>query len=318
MQSHFAFVGSLYLHSREKYESFDGAQGALGFLGCKFTLLGHVQPFTLQYPEVLLRAAPYPFIHQRIPSPFVHTRGNSFSVVTMIKTPGSLIFRWACQGTPWPVVASSERQKHLFVTFAPWMCSPSVCERATEAGVAIPSPPTQSICGVLLVHILISACCRRLTRPCSVPGDFLHTCRAGVCALGSLSRLKVSGAWHNVTFLVSQLIAHPQLGPDRLFLSLFCINLRHCSTSSDVTNTHGFSLLSPLRKVGGELVWAVQYFCFGLVILETNLKTYVHFSSFMWQRQGRRDMPGKCSWNLPKSWAVFRDHVTRSLLQAGI
>lgn len=137
-------------------------------------------------------------------------------------------------------------------------------------------------------------------------------------SLGEPAGLEVSGAWHNVTFLVSQLIAHPQLGPDRLFLSLFCINLRHCSTSSDVTNTHGFSLLSPLRKVGGELVWAVQYFCFGLVILETNLKTYVHFSSFMWQRQGRRDMPGKCSWNLPKSWAVCRNHVTRSLLQAGI
>lgn len=139
-----------------------------------------------------------------------------------------------------------------------------------------------------------------------------------LCVLWGAQRLEVRGPWHNVTFLVSQLIAHPQLGPDRLFLSLFCINLRHCSTSSDVTNTHGFSLLSPLRKVGGELVWAVQYFCFGLVILETNLKTYVHFSSFMWQRQGRRDMPGKCSWNLPKSWAVFRDHVTRSLLQAGI
>lgn len=156
-----------------------------------------------------------------------------------------------------------------------------LCERTAEAGVAVPSPAAQSISRVLWVHILSSVCYRRLTGPCNVPGDFLHTCRAGVCASGSLSRLEVSVPWHNVTFMASQLIAHPQLGPDRLFLSLFCINLRHCSTSSDVTNTHGFSLLSPLRKVGGELVWAVQYFCFGLVILETNLKTYVHFSSFM-------------------------------------
>lgn len=135
-------------------------------------------------------------------------------------------------------------------------------------------------CPIHFVLILSSACCRRLTRPCNVPGDFLHTCRADAC-FGEPVKAGGEQALAQCHLLGSQLIAHPQLGPDRLFLSLFCINLRHCSTSSDVTNTHGFSLLSPLRKVGGDLVWAVQYFCFGLVILETNLKTYVHFSSFM-------------------------------------
>lgn len=58
--SQFAFLGSAVLSVNLLMELKD----ALGFLGCKLTLLGHVQPFILQYPKVLLRAAPYPFIHQ--------------------------------------------------------------------------------------------------------------------------------------------------------------------------------------------------------------------------------------------------------------
>lgn len=97
----------------------------------------------------------------------------------MIETPGSLIFRYE------PVLASSERQKQLFVAYSALDVVYLCCEKAAEAGAAIPFPPAQSISRVLSVRILSSVPCKRLTRPCSVPGDFLHACRAAVCTLGS-------------------------------------------------------------------------------------------------------------------------------------
>lgn len=149
------------------------------------------------------------------------------------------------------------------------MWSTSVCERTAKAGAAIPCPSCP-------VHLQVA-----------------------------FARLGVSEPWHVVTtWSHSSLFACSWDLTDFFWGALFCINPHHCSTSSDVTNTHGFSLLFP-EEGGGRLVWAAQYFCFGLVILETNLKTYVHFSSFMWLRQGRRDRPGKRSWNLPQSSGIL-------------
>ncbi|KAK4807044.1 hypothetical protein QYF61_018385 [Mycteria americana] len=49
------------------HASFDAAQDAVGFLGCKHTLTAHVQLFIYQYPQVLLhRAALNPFIPQSL------------------------------------------------------------------------------------------------------------------------------------------------------------------------------------------------------------------------------------------------------------
>lgn len=217
-----------------------------------------------------------------------------------------------CCSIPWRTKASPWHLKSLGCGL------PLSLKGQQRRGQQYHAPPAQPAYRTLSVLILSSAHCRRWTHPRNVPGDLSHACRAWWCPRGS-SQAGGEGPLARRHRLDSQLIVRPQLGPSSpFFWALFSITPPCRSTSSEVSNTHGFSLLFPLRKAGGRLVWAVQYFCFGLVILETNFKTYVHFSSFMWQRQGRRDRPGKWSWNLPQSGAVFGDPVTRSLLQAGI
>lgn len=52
-------------HFPAGHNFFGAAKDTVGFLGCKHTLLGHVQFFVHQYPQVYLcRAALNPFICQ--------------------------------------------------------------------------------------------------------------------------------------------------------------------------------------------------------------------------------------------------------------
>ncbi|KAK4816043.1 hypothetical protein QYF61_011051 [Mycteria americana] len=64
--------GQDHLPQPTGHASFDAAQDMVGFLGCKRTLLAHVQLFIHQYPQVLLhRAALNPFIPQLVLIPGV-------------------------------------------------------------------------------------------------------------------------------------------------------------------------------------------------------------------------------------------------------
>ncbi|KAK4824943.1 hypothetical protein QYF61_021631, partial [Mycteria americana] len=59
--------GQNHLPRPAGHASFDAAQDAVGLLGCKHTLLSHVQLFIHQYPQALLfRAALSPFIPQPV------------------------------------------------------------------------------------------------------------------------------------------------------------------------------------------------------------------------------------------------------------
>ncbi|KAK4827094.1 hypothetical protein QYF61_014196 [Mycteria americana] len=59
--------GQNHLPRPAGHAAFDAAQDTVGFLGCECTLLGHIQLFIHQYPQVLLhRAALNPFIPQPV------------------------------------------------------------------------------------------------------------------------------------------------------------------------------------------------------------------------------------------------------------
>ncbi|KAK4810951.1 hypothetical protein QYF61_013359 [Mycteria americana] len=59
--------GQNHLPRPAGHASFDAAQDTIGFLGCEYTLLAHVQLFIHQYPQVLLcRAVLNPFIPQSV------------------------------------------------------------------------------------------------------------------------------------------------------------------------------------------------------------------------------------------------------------
>ena len=155
-----------------------------------------------------------------------------------------------CWGTSRAAVASSEGQKHLLGTQSPldvvYLC---LWKDTKDRGSSTLPPLHNPFTG-------------RSRCPCSAPhvaeGGHVPATRLVIsCMLAGL--LPASGlaqqGWRERAPARrrrpgSQLVV---LGPDRLFFSaLFCINPRCRSTSSDVTNTHGFSLLFPLRKVGGD------------------------------------------------------------------
>lgn len=101
-------------------------------------------------------------------------------------------------------------------------------------------------------------------------GYVLATCQVNSCMLAGLMCVPQGtqqgcGQASLGTPSPPGLAAHclPTAGTQQTFFpSLFCINFHHCSTSSDVTNMHGFSLLFPLRKVGeisvGSAVFQLQ------------------------------------------------------------